>query len=248
MSICIPRPAGHADTLVFDDVDEGFSLVPWGPVSIWGSTEETVTSPTRCRADGDDVARLLARLNRHTRLDVQPDDVVSIRCGVRGLVVGRDVPDVPDPCQLSKRWQVHVDRDRPWVSVYGGKITSSPSVAHRVAAVLNRQLGRPARPVARPHRVAPTTTFPGMPDPVPTAVWCRTEDGCRTLDDYLRRRTDIAQWVPRGGFGRDGEHRPALLQIAADLHDDAEAAVDAYAAQVERDHDAVLGTEAVTHA
>jgi hypothetical protein len=40
---------------------------------------------------------------------------------------------------------------------------------------------------------------------------------CWTLEDYLRRRTNISQWVPRGGLGRDNENRDYLAKIASDF-------------------------------
>ena len=83
---------------------------------------------------------------------------------------------------------------------------------------------------------------------VPTAAWCRRWQACRTLGDHLGRRANLAQWADRGGLGRHGEHRPALLAIAAELHDDPITAVDADERQVEREHDAVLGTGEAAHA
>jgi hypothetical protein len=35
-----------------------------------------------------------------------------------------------------------------------------------------------------------------------------------TLDDYMRRRTSIAQWTPRMGLGRDGSKRESLKKLA----------------------------------
>lgn len=35
-----------------------------------------------------------------------------------------------------------------------------------------------------------------------------------SLDDLLRRRTNIAQWIPRGGLGTRGEHREIIENIA----------------------------------
>jgi hypothetical protein len=42
-------------------------------------------------------------------------------------------------------------------------------------------------------------------------------EACWTLEDYLRRRTNVSQWVPRGGLGRDNENRNHLLLIAEGL-------------------------------
>lgn len=36
---------------------------------------------------------------------------------------------------------------------------------------------------------------------------------CCTLEDYLRRRTNIAQWVPREGLGRNDENIPRLREM-----------------------------------
>jgi glycerol-3-phosphate dehydrogenase len=36
-----------------------------------------------------------------------------------------------------------------------------------------------------------------------------------SLDDLLRRRTNIAQWIPRGGLGKRGEYRMTVARIAA---------------------------------
>ena len=65
-----------------------------------------------------------------------------------------------------------------------------------------------------------------------------------SLEDYLRRRTNISQWVPRRGLGRDNEHAPRLSELAA-LFPGAggvrgDAAVDAYRARVEAEDDRVL--------
>jgi dTDP-4-amino-4,6-dideoxygalactose transaminase len=49
---------------------------------------------------------------------------------------------------------------------------------------------------------------------VPSATWCRDHESCHTLADYLRRRTNIAQWLPRGGLGAHDEHLPATRAVA----------------------------------
>ena len=37
---------------------------------------------------------------------------------------------------------------------------------------------------------------------------------CWTLEDYLRRRTNVSQWVARGGLGKHDEHVPHLIGLA----------------------------------
>jgi hypothetical protein len=64
-----------------------------------------------------------------------------------------------------------------------------------------------------------------------------------TLDDYLRRRTSIAQWTPRMGLGRNGCGREFLLNLAENFTDgpaDATAMVEAYERQVRETYDPLL--------
>lgn len=227
--------------MVFEVDGEGCSLVPWGPVALWGSTETLVGSPEEGRAVAPaDVDWLLTRLNRHLRREVTRQEVTSLRCGVRGLAVARG--SAPrDPLRLSKRWRAHADESRPWITLYGGKITSCFDAARHIAGRLAGRI-RTGEAPARidPASPAPLEAFPGIAQPVPAAGWCRRWLACRTLEDYLRRRTNIAQWTPRGGLGRAGEHRGELLRIAAQLCEDPLLALRDYERAVEQQHDAAL--------
>jgi len=40
---------------------------------------------------------------------------------------------------------------------------------------------------------------------------------CYTLEDYLRRRTNIAQWVPREGLGYEDDNLPVLREMSLKL-------------------------------
>jgi glycerol-3-phosphate dehydrogenase len=44
-----------------------------------------------------------------------------------------------------------------------------------------------------------------------------THEFCCSLEDYLRRRTNIAQWLPRGGLGRKNENLPIIKALASKL-------------------------------
>jgi glycerol-3-phosphate dehydrogenase len=251
VSFCIRRPEGHHDTLVFDGAgaDDGMSLVPWGPVSLWGSTETLApTAEEARRIESGDVDYLLATLNARFAATVRAEDIISLRCGVRALAVPRGTAH-GNPLQLSKRWFLHHDRERRWVSIYGGKLTSCIGVASRVCSLLG--CGPPSARDVRDLECIATRQpqlecFPGLAEPVFSPDWCRAHESCCTLEDYLRRRTNIAQWVPRGGLGRANEHRPQLVRIATCFCDGdaarARAAVEEYEFRVAREHDAVLGT------
>jgi glycerol-3-phosphate dehydrogenase len=253
VSITFPRPDDHRDVLVFDGEGEreGMSLVPWGPVSLWGSTEQIVTSPAEgSKATPMEVGFLLDSLNRHMRKPLGPQDIIALRSGVRPIVVRRGCTR-GDPLSLSKRWRLWRDPHRPWISVYGGKLTTCQSVAAQTSGLLSAQLGSPA--LASPAYCAPLAT----PEPemesfadmsVVSARWCVENLSCWTLEDYLRRRTNLAQWIPRGGLGNGDEHIPQLNRVARAFAWPGKSADDAilhYRRQVLREHDSALGARLI---
>jgi hypothetical protein len=78
-----------------------------------------------------------------------------------------------------------------------------------------------------------------------TPEWARDHEFCVTIDDYVRRRTSIAQWTPRMGLGPQGDGRTALLDVANKLlmsGDDttAETMVRAYEERVRSTYDPLL--------
>jgi glycerol-3-phosphate dehydrogenase len=79
---------------------------------------------------------------------------------------------------------------------------------------------------------------------VPDPAWCVRHEFCHSLEDYLRRRTNIALWTARGGLGQTGENLPAIRRIAGKIHAGdpgaAEAAVAQYEASIRTGFDSVL--------
>jgi len=91
-------------------------------------------------------------------------------------------------------------------------------------------------------------SFPGIGPSLPSPQWCRAQEFCCTLEDYLRRRTNISQWIPRQGLGQDNANRDALLAIARVFHGtEAETALARYEQQVELQHDRLLAELAAGH-
>lgn len=224
--------------------DDVLTHVPWGPVTMWGPTEtmihdlESGLAPTR-----DDVRFLIAGANRSLPGKVGAEDVVSIRCGIRPLAVPRNFSQDIYPLDLSRRHQVVVHEENHAISLYGGKLTSSVMVANRVAGILGQwippRLPRPAANV----RVPKMAAHPELDCDFVTAEWARDHEFCMTLDDYLRRRTNIAQWTPRMGLGRDDAGRTALVKLAetfAPQPQDANSIVDAYEQRVRTHYDPLL--------
>lgn len=249
VSIAVPRDPSHTAHLAFDKGGDGSAMtfVPWGPVALWGSTDTVHADMERAQqADTADLRFLLNQLNRHLAKPAGPGDVVSLRCGVRPVAVPRNQKIDEHSPSLSRHHRVHADQDLPWISVYGGKLsgctTLSRAVCARVAGVLGPSPMGPRRTTPDPpsdDSDVPTERFPGLDTPVVSAAWSAAHESCRTLDDYLRRRTNIAQWVRRGGMGAHHEHVGHLRAIAVTLHggDQAKATKDLhdYRARLDRE-------------
>jgi glycerol-3-phosphate dehydrogenase len=244
--LTFPKIAGQteADVYPMDDRDDVMTHVPWGPVMMWGPTETTVReledglAPNR-----DDLRFLLAHANKSLPRKVGAEDVVSVRCGIRPLVVPRNYSRDVYPLDLSRRHQVVEHDGGRSISLYGGKLTSSLKVADHVADLIGERMA-PCFPRAvaccpPPERIAHTE----LGHEFVTAEWARDHEFCMTLDDYLRRRTSIAQWTPRMGLGRNGCGREFLLNLAENFTDgpaDATAMVEAYERQVRETYDPLL--------
>jgi glycerol-3-phosphate dehydrogenase len=239
VSFTFPRHPLHRDTLAFDSTrqNEGMCLVPWGPVSLWGSTETPLEHPKDgFHAEPSDVSSLLDQLNRQLAQPLDPAEIISLRCGARPLAVLRSHRP-GDPLGLSRRHYVWRDPYLPWITTYGGKITGCQTLAGRVASLLPHPGSPPSHRAASQMPSPSLQNFPGLEQPVPSPRWSLEHTQCHTLADYLRRRTNIAQWVPRGGLGRSDEHRQHVLAIARTFSPDeptAQLTVDQYAASIDR--------------
>jgi glycerol-3-phosphate dehydrogenase len=221
----LERQDQHNYPLIFDMGQQGdvLSYIPWGPIALWGPTETYMpTLEGGIHTDPEDIDFLLERANRNLKQEVDPSDVVSLRCGVRPLVVKKNYSKNYYPLDLSRKHQISKDSVKPWISVYGGKFTSCVSVAEKVEEQI-RSLVTPGR-VPLPVENMQTSemewdSFPGLEDKVPSLKSCIANERCLNLEDYLRRRTNISQWVPREGLGRDNENVPHLEQLALQFSD-----------------------------
>ncbi|MGH8622647.1 MAG: FAD-dependent oxidoreductase, partial [Burkholderiales bacterium] len=217
--IALPRDPSHATPLTFENrLRDCYSLIPWGPVALWGPTETLSPDPdSGFVAAPQDVRVLLEELNRHVTRPFGPGDIVALRCGVRPLVVKRTYASHQYTLCISRRHVVARDARQHWISLYGGKLSSCLSLGGAVADTIGRAIapGRrgPDAPQGAPPREG-TERFPGLEHPVPSASSAVASEWCCTLEDYLRRRTNIAQWVPRHGLGRAGEHALRLAELA----------------------------------
>jgi glycerol-3-phosphate dehydrogenase len=219
----IPRDDSHQSSLFFDlgEHNDVITFVPWGPISLWGPTETTVQSLSAgMTATGQDVDYLLEQYTRRFRKPVTRQNIVSIRCGIRPLVVDRHYQGDRYPLDLSRRQEVIRDNEKPWISCYGGKISGCTHMASKALQQIKKMVSASAIICnADEHWESSmeTSEFPGLTQPMPSAVWCAKHELCCTLEDYLRRRTNIAQWIPRGGLGRNDINAQVLKNIALEL-------------------------------
>lgn len=217
------RPPGHDAPLIFElgAHRDALAFVPWGPVSYWGPTETAMQALAGAAEPSDEeVAFLLEQANRTFNHALTPRDIVAYRCGVRPLAVAADYRAQRYPLELSRHHRIHVERRRPWIALYGGKFTSALAVAERVAVQVQGLLGAPPQPGLPPSPLASApheADFPGLDERFPAIGHCIEHEYCLTIDDYLRRRTNIAQWVARNGLGNAHEHLPLITRLAGQL-------------------------------
>ncbi|MFZ1361424.1 MAG: FAD-dependent oxidoreductase [Candidatus Nanopelagicales bacterium] len=127
----------------FDDTQRLFYVIPMGPRSVIGTTDERVDDPvTQVTAEDRDF--LLEQINERLALEkpLTPDDVISTRCGVRPLVVDAsgDDEDETDWTKLSRKHAVEVNQEQKYVTIYGGKITDCVNVGQEICDIV-RTLG-----------------------------------------------------------------------------------------------------------
>ena len=226
--LAFPRPAQLDEAMAFEMEQHGDTqtFTPWGPVALWGPTESAVKDiETGFRPDVADVRFLLSQANSNLREKRGVEDIVSLRCGIRPLAVERSFARDVYPLDLSRRHVVARDRKVAALTIFGGKLTSAPMIAREVSRRVGEyMLPRGLPPTSHNGAALATIRFPGIDVALPSPRWCVEHEGCVTLEDYLRRRTNIAQWVPRLGLGIDDRNLREIVAIAEHICAPAQAA------------------------
>jgi len=247
--IGLTRQVEHQVPLIFEMEQEGdvITYLPWGPIALWGPTETMVDSiRAGYSVSEEDVRFLLEQAHRHLRHDVRKGDIVSLRCGVRPLVVRQSFDGDCYPLDISRMHKIVKDDERPWISLYGGKMTGCVETARKICAEISRWVSPKNTPITPcPNEVQiELVSFPGLNEKVPSVKWCMENELCVTLQDYLRRRTNISQWVAREGLGQNDEHLAAVERIALTLNRNdqtkARASLEQYREQVATRFDSVI--------
>jgi len=217
------RPDKHHAPLIFEMGKNGDALafIPWGPVSLWGPTETMETSIE----DGhsitpEDIQFLLKHASRNLDPSLAKSNIISLRCGLRPLAVKKTFNADCYPLDISRHHKIVDNADVPWISIYGGKISGCISLAEKVTRKINDKIPPRLKEIPctdnRTEKAA-WTSFPGLQGNIPAIDWCVRHEFCCTLEDYLRRRTNISQWIPRGGLGFHEENGEYLKKISSHL-------------------------------
>jgi glycerol-3-phosphate dehydrogenase len=217
--IGLERSPHHKSHLIIETKEpEGcMAYLPWSHISLWGPTETRINSLDKAfQVNPSDIRFLINELNCHLAKPVSVEDIVSLRCGVRPLVVKNSFSETSQTFQISRKHLIYPNKDKRWISIYGGKLTSCILVAKSVAKILSKNV----KPLKTPNfslflDLNPELLkFPKLSTKVLSARWCREKEMCWTLEDYLRRRTNISQWVRRGGLGLNNENECYLKELA----------------------------------
>lgn len=217
------RPNGHNAPLIFElgQHRDALMFMPWGPVSYWGPTESaTEELESASEPQVEDVEFLLEQANRSLNYSLTPRDIIAYRCGVRPLAVDKNYNAAQYPLELSRHHRIHMEKRRPWIAVYGGKFTSALGMAENIEGQVATLLGKYGRQSADPKMLSMPPremSYPGLVQKFPSIRYCVDHEYCLTIGDYLRRRTNIAQWVARNGLGNANENLTFIRQLSGQL-------------------------------
>ncbi len=117
----------------FADDGRLFFAIPMGTRTCIGTTDTRVDTP-EVHVTEEDQQFVLDNINRRLRL-IKPltaGDVISRRCGVRPLAIKGNVSGEIDFLQLSRKHVIELDKQRPHLSIFGGKLTDCINVGEEV--------------------------------------------------------------------------------------------------------------------
>lgn len=217
------RPEEHSIPLIFEMGKNGDTLtfIPWGPVSLWGPTETMEKSiENGYSINSDDISFLLEHASKNLDSSLSNSKIISLRCGLRPLAVPDTFKDDCYPLDISRHFKIIEDATLPWISIYGGKISGCLSMSENAVERIKKKVPhvfQQNKSIENGTSKMPRTFFPGLSGDFPTIDWCIQNEFCCSLEDYLRRRTNISQWSPREGLGFQNENKTHLKNLTQEL-------------------------------
>ena len=206
----------HRVLSFFADDGRLFFVIPMGPRTCIGTTDNRVTDP-RVEVTPEDRRFVLENINKRLRLakPLTEADVIAERCGVRPLAVRRGASSGKDFLQLSRKHAVDVDRDARHVSVFGGKLTDCLNVGEELAEIVaslgvtlphptRRWYGEPGDDVKDEffHQASlmelDRRTAPTASEPLSTRLWRRYGAAALPMLEEIRRDPTMAELLIEG--------------------------------------------------
>ncbi|QOR39489.1 FAD-dependent oxidoreductase [Billgrantia diversa] len=136
--LIVPRLTDSQRVLAFF-ADDGrlFFVIPMGPRTCIGTTDTRVEQP-EVEATEADIRFVLDNINKRLELDrpLGKEDIISIRCGVRPLVVRAGGGGERDFLQLSRKHAIDLNQRDAHLSIFGGKLTDCLNVGEEVVAAV----------------------------------------------------------------------------------------------------------------
>ncbi|MDQ2801100.1 MAG: hypothetical protein M3Y13_15825, partial [Armatimonadota bacterium] len=212
VSVIAPPLPGSGDALVFPREEEGHLLIASPRVSgTWvGSIETDYEGDLdTVHASGREVSALVG-LVRDFLPGIAWDDLVSAQAAV-------DLPPAPHPFSFGVTPPNYEIADHGanggvcdgLLTVSGGRVAGGRAIAEEVVDLACRKLGRalsapPCRTASTP---LPASVSPSLGStatdeaPLRTAIeWAVAEEECRTLRDFLERRSPFSSTADQGRF------------------------------------------------
>lgn len=124
----------------WDEQGRLFYVLPMGDRSMVGTTDSRVDEPITSVTD-EDIEFVLRQINAQMELQnpITKEQIVSVRCGVRPLVIeSAGEGKIADWHQLSRKHVIEGNKERKVITVLGGKLTDCLNVGEELVGELNR--------------------------------------------------------------------------------------------------------------
>ena len=106
-----------------------------------GTTDTPVSTPDT-EVTEQDRQFVLDNINKRLNLPkpISDEDIISERCGVRPLVLSNDKDNYPyqDWTKLSRKHEIDINQNKPYISIFGGKLTDCINVGEQVCEKVER--------------------------------------------------------------------------------------------------------------
>lgn len=164
--------------------------VPWGETIMWGPTETLIEDLPCLSVNSDDVDFLLDELNANSTKIYSRKDIANVRLGTRAPLK-KPGQSISYGLKLSRKAYVESHPSLPWHSIFGGKLSGahdlSDKIYKRVFAEKHKQ-----KFVFKELKMPTTKQYYDNTE-LPDIAWSVKYLKVTCLEDFLRRRTNIAQ-------------------------------------------------------